>query len=104
VAPVAVQTGPEPTNKVAAATNAAGGIAGIITGIMAAYGGPAIVEMLGAWATTHPAATQFLVVLITGVAGWLATLYGGRIASYNVLDAPNVPMAPVTSPTAGDIR
>jgi hypothetical protein len=44
------------------------------------------------------------VVLITGVAGWLATLYGGRIASYNVLDAPNVPMAPVTSPTAGDIR
>jgi hypothetical protein len=104
VAPVAVQTGAEPTNKVAAATNAAGGIAGIVAGTLAAYGGPAIVEFLGAWATTHPAGTQLVVLLVTGVAAGIATKYAGRSASYNVLDAPNVPMAPVASPTAADIR
>jgi hypothetical protein len=101
---VAVQTGTQPTNKVAAATNVGSGIAAVIAGVMTIYGGPALVEMLGPWGVAHPNSTAFAVALATAAATWAGVRYGGRGAAYNVLDAPNVAMAPVTSPTAADIR
>jgi hypothetical protein len=106
IAQVAVQqiSNPQPTNKVAAATNAGSSIAAVISGVMVAFGGPALIEMLGPWGTAHPNATAFTVALVAAVASWAGVRYGGRGASYNVLDAPNVPMVPAPSPTAGDMR
>jgi hypothetical protein len=90
---LAEQTTMAPTNKVVAATNMAGTIAGIVTGTMAAYGGPAILELLDkAWAASHPNAAQLIVLLITGVAGGLATKFGGKAAAFNVLDKVNRPI------------
>lgn len=102
---VAVQVGPQPTNKVSAATTAAGGIGGILSGAMAAYGGPALIEMLNPdWVAAHPNATQLLVLVVVGVGSALAIKYFGQSAAFNVLDAPNVPMKPVASPTAAAIQ
>lgn len=90
---LAEQTSNAPTNKVVAATNVAGTIAGIVTGTMAAYGGPAILEMLNKdWSLTHPNAAQLIVLLITGVAGGLATKFGGKAAAFNVYDKVNRPL------------
>jgi hypothetical protein len=101
---VAVQTSPQPTNKVAAATTAAGGAGVLITGAMVTWGGPAIIEILGVeWTAAHPASTQIIVAVVSGLVALLIPVIG-RYAAYNVLDAPNVAMAPVTSPTAVDIR
>ena len=93
---VAVQTSGQPTNKVAAASNMGGGLAAVVAGVMAAYGGPAITEMLGTWSTTHPSATALLVAAVAAVAGYFVTKFGGQAAAYNVLDKPNVPMVPAT--------
>jgi hypothetical protein len=90
---IAVQDSAQPTNKVAAATNASGGIAAVVASIMAAYGGPAIVEALGEFATTNPSGTAFAVMLVTGVASFYAAKLGGQAAAFNVLDKPNVPLA-----------
>lgn len=95
-ATIAVQAAPEPTNKVAAASNAAGGLAAVVAGVMAAYGGPAIVELLGEWGATHPSTTQLVVGIGAAVAGFVVTRAGGRAAAYNVLDKPNVPLVPVS--------
>jgi negative regulator of sigma E activity len=95
---VALQISPEPTNKVQAGTTAAGGLAAVIAGVMAAYGGPAVVELLGAWATTHPSATALLVAGLSAVAAYFVTKYGGQAAAYNVLDKPNVAMIPGPKP------
>jgi ammonia channel protein AmtB len=84
----------QPTNKVSAAANAAGGIGAVVGGVMAGYGGPAIVEALGKWGETHPSITSFVVMMTTGVIGALAVKYGGQRAAYNVLDKPNVALKP----------
>lgn len=91
---LAVQNGPQPTRKVAAAANAAGSLAAVIGGVMAGYGGPAIMELLGEYGKTHPSIAGFLVMMATSVASFLAVKYGGQAAAYNVLDKPNVPMVP----------
>ena len=101
---VAVQTSGEPTRKVAAATNVGSALGGVIAGVMTIYGGPAIIEMLGDWGVNNPQQTTFIVALATATATWAGIKYGGRSASYNVLDAPNVAMAPVGSPTAVNIK
>jgi hypothetical protein len=93
---VAVQTGPQPTNKVAAASEAAGSLAAVLAGVMAGYGGPAITELLGAWGEANPSTTQLVVALVAAAAGYVVVKYPARAAAYNVLDKPNVPLAPVS--------
>lgn len=93
---IAVQSGSEPTNKVAAASNASGGIAGVVAGVMAVYGADALREILGPLATTHPAATTLIVLTVTSTAAFYATQLGGRAAAFNVLDKPNVPLVKAT--------
>jgi hypothetical protein len=95
---IAVQESAQPTNKVAASTNASGSVAAVVAGVMAAYGGDAIREVMGAVATTHPDGTNLVVMLVTGIAAFYATKLGGRAAAYNVLDKPNVPLV-AASPT-----
>ena len=92
---VALQASPEPTNKVAAASNAAGGLAAVLGGVMAGYGGPAITEMLGTWGQAHPNTAALIVMAVTSVAAYIATKYAARAAAYNVLDKPNVAVKPV---------
>lgn len=94
--PVAIQTNLEPTNKLQAGTNAAGGVAAVLASVMAAYGADAIREIIG----THlgPNTTNLLIMAITGVAAYFATTGFGRAAAYNVLDKPNVPLVPSASP------
>lgn len=89
---VAVQASAEPTNKVAAASNAAGSFAAVIGGVMAAYGGPAMTELMGEWGKAHPSTAALGVMLVTSLASFYAVKYGGRAAAYNVLDKPNVPL------------
>lgn len=89
---IAIQEGTQPTNKVAAASNASGGIAAVVASIMAAYGGPAIIEALGSFAETNPSGTTLLVMLVVGLASFFAAKFGGQAAAYNVLDKPNVPL------------
>lgn len=93
---IAVQTQPEPTNKVAAASNAAGSLAAVLAGVMTGYAGPAITELAGEWGKGHPNTLQLGIAMIAALAAYVATKAGARAAAYNVLDAPNVPMAPVT--------
>jgi len=90
---IAVQDSAQPTNKVAAASNAAGGVAAVVAGVMAAYGGDAIREIMGPLAQQYPSATTLVVLMATGVAAYYATKFGGQAAAYNVLDKPNVPLA-----------
>lgn len=94
---IAVQTSPQPTNKVAAASNAAAAAGVIIAGVMAAYGGPAILELLGAWGQSHPNTAQLIVMIVSGLAGGVGGKYVPQVAAYNVLDKPNVPLKPVSS-------
>jgi hypothetical protein len=104
VATLARQVGPEPTNKVAAATIAGGGSGAAITVLMTTWGGPAIIEMLGpVWVAAHPAGTQVIVGAVSILVG-LLPIWLARLAAYNVLDAPNIAMVPAPSPTAADIR
>lgn len=91
---VAVQATNQPTNKVAATGTAAGGLAAVIAGTMAAYGGPAIQELLGSWGTNYPSVSQLLILIVTGVAAYFATKYGSQQAAWNVLDKPNIPLVP----------
>lgn len=98
VADLAVQAEPQPTRKVAAASNAAGSLAAVLAGVMAGYGGPAITEMLGTWGEAHPSTTQLVVALAAAGAAYVATKYGSQRAAYNVLDKPNVPLAPASRP------
>lgn len=91
---IAVQAGPQPTRKVAAAAEAAGGIGGIIAGAMTLYGDGAIREVLAALPIGEKT-TDLLVFVIVSVAVYFGTKYGARAAAYNVLDKPNVPVAPV---------
>jgi NhaP-type Na+/H+ or K+/H+ antiporter len=96
---IAVQTSPQPTNKVQAAGNIGGSLAGIVAGVMAGYAGPALIEMMGVWGANHPSTAQLIVMAVTTVAAALAGKYGGQAAAFNVLDKPNqalvaVPPAP----------
>lgn len=94
-ASVAIQTGSQPTNKVAAAANAAGSLAAVLAGVMSGYAGPAIAELAGEWGKNHPSTLQLIIALIAAAAAFAVTKYGGQAAAYNVLDKPNVPLAPV---------
>lgn len=93
-ASVAVQKSAQPTNKVAAAATAGGSIGGIIAGAMTLYGDGAIREVLAALPIGEKT-TDLLVFVIVSAAVYLGTKYGGQAAAYNVLDKPNVPLAPV---------
>jgi hypothetical protein len=95
-AEVAFQTGGQPTRKVSAASNVGGSVAAVLAGVMAGYGGPAIMELLGEYGSSHPSVAQFLIMIATSVAAFIATKYGGQAAAYNVLDKPNVPLTPVS--------
>lgn len=94
---LAVQSGGQPTRKVSAATNAAGSVAAVLAGVMAGYGGPAIMELLGKYGETHPSVAQFLIMATTSLAAFLATKYGGQAVAYNVLDRPNVALKKASS-------
>jgi hypothetical protein len=96
-APVAVQTSNEPTNKLATGTQAAGAIAGVLAGVLSAYGADAIKELLPS-PPLGPATQNLIVMAVTAVATWAAAQWGGRRAAYNVLDKPNVPIAAAPSP------
>lgn len=93
-AAVAVQVGPQPTNKVSAAANAGGGIGGIIAGAMTLYGDDALREVL-AMTALGPKMTDLVCLIVVSAAVYLGTKYGAQAAAYNVLDKPNVPLAPV---------
>jgi hypothetical protein len=101
---VAVQISGQPTRKVAAATNYGSTAGGLIAGAMTLYGDGAIREVLALVPLIGPKMTDLLVFLAVGAAVLFGSKVAGRIAAYDVLDAPNVAMAPVTSPTAADIR
>lgn len=95
---VAIQTDPQPTNKVSAASNTAGGIAGVLAGVMTVYGGDAIRETLSVL-PIGPKLQDLIVFAVVAVAGFYASKLGGQAAAYNVLDKPNVALQPVTTPT-----
>lgn len=84
----------EPTNKVAAAGTAAAGIGFVVAGVMAGYGGPAIIELMGTWGEMHPNSANLIVMIVTGIAGAVAGKFGSQAAAYNVLDKPNVALVP----------
>jgi hypothetical protein len=88
----------QPTNKVAAASNAAMAVGALIAGVLSAYGGPAIIEMLGEWGVANPSTAQLLVMIVTGVAGGVAGKYVPPMAAYNVLDKPNVALQRAAPP------
>lgn len=89
------QPGGQPTRKVAAAANAAGGIGGIIAGAMTLYGDDAIREVL-AMTALGPKMTDLVCLIVVSGAVYFGTKIGARAAAYNVLDKPNVPLAPVS--------
>ena len=96
-ADVAVQAGPQPTNKVASATNWGGTAGGALAAIFTTFGADAIHEMwtltfgVGAAPMTEKLVTATAIFAVcTFLVRWL-----GRVAAYNVLDAPNVPLTPV---------
>jgi hypothetical protein len=95
---VAVQTGAQPTNKVSAASTAGGSIGAIIAGAMSLYGDGAIREVLSQVPAIGPKATDLLVFVAVSAAVYLGTKYGAQAAAFNVLDKPNVPLAPVSQP------
>ena len=95
---VAVQASAQPSNKVAAASNAAGSLAAVLAGVMTGYAGPALTELAGEWGKTHPSTLQLGIALVAALAAYIATRAGARAAAYNVLDKPNVPLAPVANP------
>ena len=92
---VAVQAGPQPTNKVSAASEAAGGIGGIIAGAMTLYGDGAIREVLASFPIGERT-TDLIVFVLVSAAVYFGSKYGARAAAYNILDKPNVPLAPVS--------
>jgi hypothetical protein len=94
-ADVAVQTGGQPTRKVTAASTAGGSIGAIIAGAMSLYGDGAIREVLGGLPIGEKS-TDLIVFVLVSAAVYLGTKYGAQAAAYNVLDKPNVPLAPVS--------
>jgi hypothetical protein len=92
---VAIQVSGQPTNKVTAASTAGGSIGAIIAGAMSLYGDGAIREVLSQVPAIGPKATDLLVFVAVSAAVYLGTKYGAQAAAYNVLDKPNVPLAPV---------
>ena len=89
---IAVQDGAQPTNKVSAASNTAGGIAAVVASVMATYGADAIREALGEWGAAHPSNTTRITILLVSLAAFFSTKLGGQAAAYNILDKPNVPL------------
>jgi hypothetical protein len=91
----------QPTNKVAAATNWGGTAGGAIAGIVSTFGSDSIHELwVIAFGTGAAPMTEKIVsALIIFAVCTFATRYLGRVAAYNVLDKPNVAMAPVTPPS-----
>ena len=89
---VAVQASAQPTRKVVAATVTGGSLGAVVGGVMAGFGGPAIIEALGAWGQAHPSISGLIVTLVTSIAAFYAVKYGGQAGAYNVLDKPNVPL------------
>ena len=99
-ADVAFQAGPQPTNKVATATNWGGTAGGALAAIFTTFGADAIHEMwtiifgVGVAPMTEKLVTATAIFAVcTFLVRWL-----GRVAAYNVLDAPNVPVGPVPRP------
>ena len=94
---VAIQVSGQPTNKVTAASTAGGSIGAIIAGAMSLYGDGAIREVLGGLPIGEKT-TDLIVFVLVSAAVYLGTKYGAQAAAYNVLDKPNVPLAPVSQP------
>jgi uncharacterized membrane protein YeiH len=94
---VAIQTSPQPTNKVTWASNAAGSIGAVFAGSIAAYGGDqlrtVLIELSPSLAE-KPATIGLIVFVLVALAGFFANKYGSQLAAYNVLDKPNVPIVP----------
>ena len=97
VTDIARQASSQPTNKVRAASNVGGALAGVMAGVMTAFGGPALMELMGVWGTSHPSTAALLVASVAALASWVAGKYGGQQAAYNVLDKPNIPLVSVSS-------
>jgi hypothetical protein len=99
VANIAVQApgNTQPTNKVSAASTAGGSIGAIIAGAMSLYGDGAIREVLSGLPIGEKT-TDLIVFVLVSAAVYLGTKYGAQAAAYNVLDKPNVPLAPVSQP------
>lgn len=98
VATLAVQSGPQPTRKVTSATNAAGTAGGVIAAIFTTFGGDSIHELwvLAFGAGAAPMTEKLVTALIVFGVSTFAVRWLGRVAAYNVLDLPNVPLAPVS--------
>jgi hypothetical protein len=98
---VATQITGQPTNKVRAALDQAAPLAAVLAGAIASYGNDKIREVmleLVPYLQTRPAATNFFIFVAVTALVWFATQWRGRAAAYDVLDAPNQPIA--TTPQA----
>ena len=96
---LAVQQGPQPTNKVVAASNGAATMSAAIAAAVSMFAGDAIMEVWNYLMPTelHNGATAKLIVsCVIAAATFYATQAAGRAVAYNVLDKPNVPLAPVS--------
>lgn len=93
---VAVQVSSQPTNKVAAAAEAAGAIGAVLVAVTN-FIGPALEETLSGY--LGPNTLALVTTAVTAVASYYALKYGTRVAAFNVLDKPNVPMVPITEIT-----
>ena len=101
---IAVQSSGQPTNKVRAASNVGGALAGVMAGVMTAFGGPAIMELMGEWGMSHPSTAALLVATVAALASWVAGKYGGQTAAFNVLDKPNIPLVAISSLPSGETK
>jgi hypothetical protein len=101
---VAVQITAQPTNKVRAALNNAGPLAGVLAGAIASYGNDQIREVMLELIPAlqdKPNATNFFIFVAVTALVWFATIGRGQQAAYNVLDAPNQPIATTPQAAAG---
>lgn len=89
IATVAEQTGPQPTNKVAAASTAAGALGAVLLAVTS-FIGPALEESLGPY--MGPSTLQLVIAAVGAAVGYFGLKYGAQAAAYNVLDAPNRPL------------
>jgi predicted lipid-binding transport protein (Tim44 family) len=85
----------QPTNKVTAASTAGGGIGAIIASGMSLYGEAALREVLANFPIGEKLTDLICFVAVASVV-YVGTKYGAQWAAYNVLDKPNVPLAPVS--------
>jgi hypothetical protein len=90
---VAFQPDDKPTNKVTAASTAAGALGAILVAITS-FVGPALEESLSGY--VGPNMLALITAAVGALIGYFGLKYGSQMAAYNVTDRPNIPMVPAT--------